>query len=192
MGMLRHGLKSKLNWGHPLYVLCRVSVPSRLAYNEWLALPSNCMVFIKYSKKKTNRSRERTTYGEWYGETEKSRNTCCRDKHNTGFFLCVCVGGGAIGPPPPLRLSANLFCLLICPGPCNNLDPLLKFLYETPPSECTNPPFWILDPRLTWEGREMCHAEMERQKDRKRRVRDREKEIEDAESRGDSNIYQIQ
>ena len=42
--------------------------------------------------------------------------------------------------PPPLRLSAIFFCLLICPGPCNNLDPLLKFLYETPPSECTNPP----------------------------------------------------
>ena len=41
---------------------------------------------------------------------------------------------------PPLRLSAIFFCLLICPGPCNNLDPLLKFLYETPPSECTNPP----------------------------------------------------
>ena len=34
---------------------------------------------------------------------------------------------------PPLRLSAIFFCLLICPGPCNNLDPLLKFLYETPP-----------------------------------------------------------
>ena len=42
--------------------------------------------------------------------------------------------------PPPLRLSAILCCLLICPGPCNNLNPLLKFLYETPPSECTNPP----------------------------------------------------
>ena len=34
--------------------------------------------------------------------------------------------GGAHAPcaPPPV-------CLLICPGPCNNLDPLLKFLYET-------------------------------------------------------------
>ena len=45
---------------------------------------------------------------------------------------------------PPLRLSAIFFCLLICPGPCNNLDPLLKFLYETPPSECTKPP--LLNP----------------------------------------------
>ena len=60
---------------------------------------------------------------------------------------------------PPLWLSAIFFCLLICPGPCNNLDPLLKFLYETPPSECTKPPllnvrnspFWILDPRLPIE-----------------------------------------
>ena len=39
---------------------------------------------------------------------------------------------GVIGTPPPPRLSAIVFCLLICPGPCNNLDPLLKFLYETP------------------------------------------------------------
>ena len=47
-------------------------------------------------------------------------------------------------PPPPPRLSAIFFCLLICPGPCSNLDPLLKFLYETPPSECTKPP--LLNP----------------------------------------------
>ena len=40
--------------------------------------------------------------------------------------------------PPPLRLSAILFCLLICPGPCNNLDPLLKFLYEPPPPPLLN------------------------------------------------------
>ena len=45
---------------------------------------------------------------------------------------------------PPLRLSAIFFCLVICPEPCNNLDPLLKFLYETPPSECTKPP--LLNP----------------------------------------------
>ena len=48
---------------------------------------------------------------------------------------------------PPLRLSAIFFCLLICPGPCNNLDPLLKFLYEPPPppSDVRNPPSesWI-------------------------------------------------
>ena len=50
------------------------------------------------------------------------------------------IQGGFLGArKPPLRLSAIFFCLLICPGPCNNLDPLLKFLYETPPSECTNP-----------------------------------------------------
>ena len=55
-------------------------------------------------------------------------------------------------PPPPLRLSAILFCLLIYPwGPCNNLDPLLKFLYDPPPFWMYDPPppFWILDPRLT-------------------------------------------
>ena len=48
-------------------------------------------------------------------------------------------GGGSSDPPPPYG-CLHFFCLLICPGPCNNLDPLLKFLYETPPSECTNPP----------------------------------------------------
>ena len=60
------------------------------------------------------------------------------------FFFFFFGGGGVIGPPP-LRLSAIFVCLLICPGPCNNLDPLLKFLYETPPSECTPPPSesWI-------------------------------------------------
>ena len=50
---------------------------------------------------------------------------------------------GVIGNPP-LRLSAIFFCLLICPGPCNNLDPLLKFLYEPPPPpllNVRNPPF---------------------------------------------------
>ena len=46
---------------------------------------------------------------------------------DTGFF------GGDRTPPPTAVCS--LFCLLICPGPCNNLDPLLKFLYEPPPSE---------------------------------------------------------
>ena len=51
-------------------------------------------------------------------------------------------GGGVIGPPP--RLSAISFCLLICPGPCNNLDPLLKFLYEPPPLNVRPPP--LLNP----------------------------------------------
>ena len=51
---------------------------------------------------------------------------------DTGFFL------GDRTPPPWL----SAFCLLICPGPCNNLDPLLKFLYETPPLlNVRNPPF---------------------------------------------------
>ena len=48
------------------------------------------------------------------------------------FFL------GDRTPPPPTAVC-NFFCLLICPGPCNNLDLLLKFLYEPPP---------LLDPRL--------------------------------------------
>ena len=55
---------------------------------------------------------------------------------------------GVVWGGDPLRLSAIFFCLLIFPraGPCNNLDPLLKFLYETPPSECTNPPPPLLNP----------------------------------------------
>ena len=57
-----------------------------------------------------------------------------------GFFL------GDRDPPPPLRLSAIFFCLLICPGPCNNLDPLLKFLYETSPSDVRTPPPPLLNP----------------------------------------------
>ena len=57
--------------------------------------------------------------------------------HQARIQLVFFFWGGGGG----LRLSAIFFCLLICPGPCNNLDPLLKFLYEPPPpSECTNPP----------------------------------------------------
>ena len=48
-----------------------------------------------------------------------------------GIHARIQVFLGVIGPP--LRLSAIFFCLVICPGPCNNLDPLLKFLYEPPP-----------------------------------------------------------
>ena len=47
---------------------------------------------------------------------------------------------------PPLRLSAFFFCLLICPGPCNNLDPLLKFLYDPPPLLNVRTPPPLLNP----------------------------------------------
>ena len=58
-----------------------------------------------------------------------------------GHHARIQVFFGGDRTPPPLLLSAIFFCLLICPGPCNNLDPLLKFLYEPPPppSECTKP-----------------------------------------------------
>ena len=58
---------------------------------------------------------------------------------DTGFFFFL--GGGGSSDPPPYGCLQFCVCLLICPGPCNNLDPLLKFLYEPPPpSECTTPP----------------------------------------------------
>ena len=79
-------------------------------------------------------------------------NSTCRYTRGLGWGLMRGYrgGGGWCSDPPPLRLSAIFCCLLICPGPCNNLDPLLKFLYEPPPPllNVRNPPFWILDPRL--------------------------------------------
>ena len=56
-------------------------------------------------------------------------------------------GFWVIGTPPYgcLQFFFACFFAFCCPGPCNNLDLLLKFLYEPPPpSECTKPP--LLNP----------------------------------------------
>ena len=70
----------------------------------------------------------------------RAHTASCAD---TGFFF------GWLEPPPPPYGCLQFFFACFCPGPCNNLDPLLKFLYETPPSECTKPP--LLNPGSTPE-----------------------------------------
>ena len=52
---------------------------------------------------------------------------------------------------PPYGCLQFFFCLLICPGPCNNLIRSWNSCTKPPLLNVrTPPPFWILDPRLHW------------------------------------------
>ena len=87
-----------------------------------------------------------TCFDNWQSEIEMMAMSIRDGSRSPGIWHTHARIQGFLGGnrKPPLRLSAIFFCLLICPGPCNNLDPLLKFLYEPPPSECTKPP--LLNP----------------------------------------------
>ena len=123
----------------------------RDGYNSYLVVCNEYYSSREHVARWSNDNLQSTVANRHYYESMHCVLTfiqICQHRHSQHHArIQVFLGGWS---EPPLRLSAIFFCLLICPGPCNNLDPLLKFLYEPPPPSDvrTPPPFWILDPRL--------------------------------------------